>query len=293
MKLLRVGPVGSERPAALLADGKVVDISSLLPDISPDALSPASLARLDIAIAANIHSLTEIDLVSQRIGAPLTGIGKIVCVGLNYRQHAAEAGMPVPSEPILFMKAPDTVVGPNDEVLIPLRSTKTDYEVELAIVIGTTSRYLTDADNALDYIAGYMTSNDVSEREFQLERSGQWDKGKNCETFQPFGPLLVTADEITDPQSLQVRSTVNGEVRQNSSTSDMIFSVVHLVRYISQFMVLYPGDVINTGTPQGVGSGFTPGKYLNAGDVVEIEVFGLGAQRQTFAQAEARAAVTS
>ena len=283
MKLMRVGAHGAERPAALIdrPDGtaEIVDLSSVIDDVTPDVLAPDSLARIASAIAAGGLPVLSPD---DRIGPPLARIGKIVCVGLNYREHAAEAGLPIPDEPILFMKAPDTVVGPNDDVRVPRASVKTDYEVELAVVIGRTARYLNPEDNPLDYVAGYAVSNDVSEREFQMERGGQWDKGKNCETFNPIGPLLVTADEVGDPQALTLGSRVNGEARQNSTTADMIFPVAELVRYISQFMTLYPGDVINTGTPQGVGAGFTPPKFVHAGDVVEVFIEKLGAQRQVF-----------
>lgn len=285
MKLLRIGPPGQEIPAVLLDSGTTVDISSLVPDITPEVLSHTALAALRGAIHAGAGSFPVVDLGSARIGAPLSGIGKIVCVGLNYRAHAEEAGLPIPTEPILFMKSPDTVVGPNDTVSIPPGSVKTDYEVELAIVIGERARYLSAECEPLDYVAGYTVSNDVSERTFQMERGGQWDKGKNCETFQPLGPWLVTRDEISDVQSLGLSTTINGEVRQNSNTADMIFTVSELVRYISQFMVLYPGDVINTGTPQGVGAGFVPGKFLKDGDVSEIVIDGLGAQRHQFRDA--------
>jgi 2-keto-4-pentenoate hydratase/2-oxohepta-3-ene-1,7-dioic acid hydratase in catechol pathway len=283
MKLMRVGTPGAERPAALVdrpAGGtEILDLSSVVDDVTPEALAPGSLTLIAAAIAAGGLPVLSAD---DRVGPPLAGIGKIVCVGLNYREHAAEAGLPIPDEPILFMKAPDTVVGPHDDVRVPRASVKTDYEVELAIVIGRTARYLDPSDNPLDYVAGYAVSNDVSEREFQMERGGQWDKGKNCETFNPFGPWLVTADEVGDPQALTLGSRVNGEVRQNSTTADMIFPVAELVRYISQFMTLYPGDVINTGTPQGVGAGFTPPKFVHAGDVVEVFIERLGAQRQVF-----------
>lgn len=283
MKLMRVGAPGAERPAALVegADGStvIVDLSRVVDDLTPSSLAPEVLDRLRAAIAAGGLPHLAAD---DRVGAPLAGIGKIVCVGLNYREHAAEAGLPIPDEPILFMKAPDTVVGAFDEVRVPRASVKTDYEVELAIVIGRTARYLDPSDDPLAYVAGYAVSNDVSEREFQMERGGQWDKGKNCETFNPFGPWLVTADEVGDPQSLRLGSRVNGETRQNSTTADMIFPVAELVRYISQFMTLYPGDVINTGTPQGVGAGFTPPKFVHAGDVVEVFIEKLGVQRQVF-----------
>lgn len=282
MKLMRVGPQGAERPAALVEqnDGSsvIVDLSEVIDDLTPAELQPATLDRVRTAIAEG--GLPSVDS-SHRVGAPLAGIGKIVCVGLNYREHAAEAGLPIPDEPILFMKAPDTVVGPFDEVRIPRGSVKTDYEVELAVVIGRTARYLAQGDDPLSYVAGYTISNDVSEREFQLERGGQWDKGKNCETFNPLGPWLVTADDVADPQALRLGSRVNGELRQDSTTADMIFTVAELVRYVSQFMTLYPGDVINTGTPQGVGAGFLPPKYLEAGDVVEVFIDQLSSQRQT------------
>jgi 2-keto-4-pentenoate hydratase/2-oxohepta-3-ene-1,7-dioic acid hydratase in catechol pathway len=220
-----------------------------------------------------------------RVGPPLRP-SKIVCIGLNYRDHAAETGAPLPTEPVVFLKAPDTVVGPDDPVLLPRGSTKTDWEVELAVVIGRTARYLPDAEAALACIAGYTISHDVSEREFQLERGGQWDKGKNCETFNPLGPWLVTADDIPDPQNLRLRLWVNGVLRQDGDTSNMIFPVAEIVRYLSQFMVLYPGDVINTGTPAGVALGQPePKPYLTAGDVVELEIDGLGRQRQAVARA--------
>jgi 2-keto-4-pentenoate hydratase/2-oxohepta-3-ene-1,7-dioic acid hydratase in catechol pathway len=220
-----------------------------------------------------------------RVGAPVARPGKIVCVGLNYREPAREGGQPIPEEPVLFLKTPYTVVGPNDEVLIPPGSTHTDYEVELAVVIGRTARYLDSPEGALAHVAGYAVVNDVSERAFQLDRGGQWDKGKNCETFNPMGPWLVTADEVPDPQRLTLTLTVNDEVRQHSSTADMIFDVAYLIWYISQFMVLEPGDVINTGTPQGVGLGQRPPTYLEPGDVVALSIGGLGTQRQRFRQA--------
>lgn len=286
MKLMRVGAAGSERPAALVdcPDGtaELVDLSGVIDDLTPEALAHDTQMLIASAIAAGGLPVLSAD---DRIGPPLARIGKIVCVGLNYREHAAEAGLPIPDEPILFMKAPDTVVGAHDAVRVPRASVKTDYEVELAVVIGRTARYLQPDDNPLAYVAGYAVSNDVSEREFQMERGGQWDKGKNCETFNPFGPWLVTADEVGDPQTLTLGSRVNGEVRQNSTTADMIFSVAELVRYISHFMTLYPGDVINTGTPQGVGAGFTPPKFVHAGDVVEVFIERLGSQRQVFVPA--------
>lgn len=282
MKLLRVGPVGAERPAAMLPNGTVVDIGHLVRDIDGGILGEAELGRISNALRENTASARVVDVATERIGPPLAQIGKIVCVGLNYREHAAEAGAEVPTEPVLFLKAPYTVVGPDDDVIIPLNSGKTDYEVELAVIIGRTARYLRDDVNALEYVAGYAVSNDVSERAFQLEHGGQWDKGKNCETFNPLGPWLVTRDEVPDPQRLGMRLTVNGESRQKSNTADMIFDVAHIIRYVSRFMTLLPGDVINTGTPQGVGAGFVPGRFLEDGDVVELEIDGLGIQRQTF-----------
>jgi 2-keto-4-pentenoate hydratase/2-oxohepta-3-ene-1,7-dioic acid hydratase in catechol pathway len=282
MKLMRVGDPGAERPAALTDEGDIVDLSSVVDDLTPENLAPDSLGRISAAVAAGGLPVLNANI---RVGPPLARIGKIVCVGLNYSEHAAEAGLPIPDEPILFMKAPDTVVGPNDVVRVPRASVKTDYEVELAVVIGRTARYLNPDDNPLDYVAGYAVSNDVSEREFQMERGGQWDKGKNCETFNPIGPWLVTSDEVGDPQALTLGSRVNGETRQNSTTADMIFPVAELVRYISQFMTLYPSDVINTGTPQGVGAGFKPPKFVNAGDVVEVFIEKLGAQRQVLVSA--------
>ncbi len=283
MRLLRIGPAGAERPAALVnhpIDGcRIIDLSSIIDDITPEVLAPSMLGLISDGLESGELPTLE---PGQRIGAPLARIGKIVCVGLNYREHAVEAGLPIPDEPILFMKAPDTVVGADDDVHVPRGSVKTDYEVELAVVIGRIARYLDPEDAPLDYVAGYAVSNDVSEREFQMERGGQWDKGKNCETFNPLGPWIVTADEVDDPQSLALSSSVNGEVRQNSSTADMIFPVAELVRYISQFMTLYPGDVINTGTPQGVGAGFEPPRFVGAGDVVEVTIERLGTQRQRF-----------
>ena len=253
MRLARISAAGQERPAVW--DGQVWrDLSDLTHDIDASFLAAGSTTwdRLRTALAAG--TLPELD-AGGRFGAPITGIGKIVCIGLNYRDHAAETGAAEPAEPVVFLKAPDTVVGPYDTVLIPRDSTKTDWEVELGVVIGATARYLDGPDEALRHVAGYLISHDVSEREFQLDRGGQWDKGKNCETFNPLGPWLVTADEIGEPQDLAVRLWVNGRLRQNGSTKNMIFDVAHIVWYLSQFMVLRPGDVINTGTPAGVALG--------------------------------------
>ncbi|WEH33574.1 fumarylacetoacetate hydrolase family protein [Streptomyces sp. AM 4-1-1] len=281
MKLLRVGTAGAERPALLDQDGILRDLSGIVTDIDGELLADGSaLARLRSA-AGTPGVLPALDADGLRIGPPLARIGKIVCVGLNYHDHAAEVGAQVPAEPVLFLKAPDTVVGPEDTVLVPRGSRKTDWEVELAVVIGRTARCLESAEEAMGYVAGYATAHDVSEREFQSERGGTWDKGKNCETFSPLGPWLVTADDVPDPQALGLRLWVNGELKQNGSTADQIFPVGEVVRYISHFMTLYPGDVINTGTPAGVALGQPePRPFLRAGDVVELEVEGLGRQRQ-------------
>ncbi|MFP3992176.1 fumarylacetoacetate hydrolase family protein [Streptomyces sp. E11-3] len=285
MKLLRVGVVGAERPALLDQDGVLRDLSALVPEIDGELLSDASaLARIREAAAAG--TLPALDAEGLRIGPPLGRIGKVVCIGLNYHDHAAETGAATPAEPIVFFKAPDTVVGPNDTVLVPRRSVKTDWEVELAVVIGRTARYLESAEEALAHVAGYAVANDVSEREWQIERGGTWDKGKNCETFNPLGPWLVTADEIPDPQALPLKLWVNGELKQDGNTGDQIFPVAEVVRYVSQFMTLYPGDVINTGTPAGVAQGQPePKPFLRDGDVVELEIEGLGRQRQELKQA--------
>ncbi|MGW2018929.1 fumarylacetoacetate hydrolase family protein [Streptomyces sp. NPDC001927] len=280
MKLLRVGPVGAERPALLDEDGTLRDLSALVGDVDGALLADgAALDRIRAALAAGV--LPALDATGLRIGAPVGRIGKVVCIGLNYHGHAAETGAATPTEPVVFLKAPDTVVGPDDTVLVPRRSTKTDWEVELAIVIGRTARYLESDEQALAHVAGYAVAHDVSEREFQIERGGTWDKGKNCETFNPLGPWLVTADEVPDPQALGLRLWVNGELKQDGHTSDQIFPVAEVVRYVSQFMTLYPGDIINTGTPAGVAMGQPePKPYLRAGDVVELEIDGLGRQRQ-------------
>lgn len=282
MRLMRIGAPGHERPAVWTQPGRAVEVSAPVDgDFGPDFFARGGVAELGARVAAaGRDSLREIDLTRQRIAAPVSRPGKVVCVGLNYRAHAAEGGMQVPAEPVLFMKAPHTVVGPYDDVLIPPSSTKTDYEVELAVVIGRTARYLQGRTEALACVAGYAISNDVSEREYQLERGGQWDKGKSCETFNPLGPWLATADEVPDPPQLQLELSVNGSVRQKSSTSDMIFDVAELIRYISNFMVLEPADVINTGTPHGVGLGMTPTGYLQPADVIHVSITGLGEQRQ-------------
>ncbi|KNB49388.1 fumarylacetoacetate hydrolase family protein [Streptomyces caatingaensis] len=282
MKLLRVGPAGAERPALLDEEGVLRDLSSVVRDVDGALFGDASvLDRVRAALGARI--LPRLEPAGLRVGPPVARIGKIVCVGLNYHGHVAEMGVRKPAEPALFLKAPDTVVGPEDTVLIPPGSLRTDWEAELAVVLGRTARRLETDEDALAAVAGYTISNDVSERAYQLERGGQWDKGKNCETFNPLGPWLVTADEIPDPQALAIRTRVNGRLMQDSTTADQIFPVAHLVCYISQFMTLYPGDVINTGTPAGVALGRPePRPYLRSGDLVELEIEGLGGQRVQF-----------
>jgi len=280
MKLLRVGTVGAERPALLDGSGVLRDLSGLVPDIDGTLLADERKLA-DLRAAAASGELPPLDTDGLRTGPPLARIGKIVCIGLNYHDHARETGATPPEEPILFMKAPDTVVGPDDTVLVPRGSTKTDWEVELAVVIGRTARYLETDEQALAAVAGYAVAHDVSERAFQIERGGQWDKGKNCETFNPLGPWLVTADEIPDPQDLRLRLWVNGELKQDGTTAEQIFPVAEVVRYVSHFMTLHPGDILNTGTPAGVAMGHPdPKPYLRAGDVVELEIDGLGRQRQ-------------
>jgi 2-keto-4-pentenoate hydratase/2-oxohepta-3-ene-1,7-dioic acid hydratase in catechol pathway len=285
MKLLRVGTAGSERPALLDTDGVLRDLSGVVPDIDgPLFADDEALGR--IRTAAESGELPVLDPAGLRVGPPLARIGKIVCIGLNYHDHARETGAEPPAEPVIFFKAADTVVGPYDTVLVPRGSTKTDWEVELAVVVGRTARYLGSVEEALAHVAGYAVTHDVSEREFQLERGGTWDKGKNCETFNPLGPWLVTADEVPDPQDLSLKLWVNGDLKQDGTTAEQIFPVGEVVRYVSQFMTLYPGDVINTGTPAGVAMGEPePKPYLRAGDVVELEIEGLGRQRQEFEDA--------
>lgn len=284
MKLTRIGAVGREKPAVLTADGRFLDASGVAPDYDPAFFASDGLARLAAAVATG-DLPEQRNAVNERIGAPVARPGKIVCIGLNYHDHARETNAHIPAEPVVFMKASNTVVGPNDEVLVPRMSTKTDWEVELAIVVGRQARYLPDAAAAAGVIAGYTISNDVSEREFQLERGGQWDKGKSCETFNPMGPWLLTSDEVPDPQQLGLRLWVNKELRQDGTTAEMAFGVHHLVWYLSQFMVLNPGDVVNTGTPAGVAMGMVVPSYLRAGDIVELEIDGLGRQQQKVGQA--------
>ncbi|ARQ56151.1 UNVERIFIED_ORG: 2-keto-4-pentenoate hydratase/2-oxohepta-3-ene-1,7-dioic acid hydratase in catechol pathway [Rhizobium etli] len=276
MKLMRVGEPGREKPALLDADGKIRDLSGHVGDIGGEAISPAGLAKI---AAIDPKSLPE--LGAGRIGACVAGTGKFICIGLNFSDHAAETGATVPPEPVIFMKATSAIVGPNDTVLIPRGSEKTDWEVELGVVIGKTAKYVSEAD-ALDYVAGYCVSHDVSERAFQTERAGQWTKGKSCDTFGPIGPWLVTKDEIADPQNLGMWLKVNGQTMQNGSSKTMVYGVAHIVSYLSQFMSLHPGDVISTGTPPGVGMGMKPPRYLRDGDVVELGIEGLGSQKQSF-----------
>jgi 2-keto-4-pentenoate hydratase/2-oxohepta-3-ene-1,7-dioic acid hydratase in catechol pathway len=285
VKLARVGEPGAERPVAVLDDGRLVDLSAVTADIDTGFIADIGTGDGLSRVRARLGDLPTVE-AGGRYGPPLNRPGKIVCIGLNYHDHAAETGQATPTEPVVFMKAPDTIVGPDDTVLVPRDSTKTDWEVELGVVIGRTARYLGSVEEGLEHVAGYVLSHDVSEREFQLERGGQWDKGKNSETFNPLGPWLVTTDEVPDPQVLELRLSVNGVARQRGRTSDMIFDVDYIVWYLSQFMTLYPGDVINTGTPAGVALGMPdPKPYLRAGDTVELTIDGLGRQHQIFAQA--------
>ncbi|MFJ1707682.1 fumarylacetoacetate hydrolase family protein [Kitasatospora sp. NPDC088346] len=280
MKLMRVGPAGHEVPALLAEDGRVLDLSPVTADIDGRFLSSDGPARARTALRRG--HLPELDVTGLRTGAPVARPGKVVCIGLNYRDHAEETGAAVPTRPVVFMKDPSTVVGPYDPVLIPRGSLKTDWEVELAVVVGRRARYLASPEEALGCVAGYTISNDVSEREFQLEYSGQWDLGKSCETFNPLGPWLVTPDEIPDPRKLRLTTTVNGTPRQSGTTGNMIFDVAHLLWFLSQYMVLEPGDVVNTGTPAGVALGLPGQPYLRPGDTVALGIDGLGSQRQTF-----------
>ena len=273
MKLLRYGPVGQEKPGLLDRNGQIRDLSGVVRDIDGAALAPASLDRLRRLDPSTLPLVSG----SPRFGPCVGSVSKIVAIGLNYRLHAHEAGMPIPTEPILFMKAISSICGPNDDVIIPKGSQKTDYEVELGIVIGSRASYV-DIKDAKNHIAGYCVVNDVSEREYQMERGGQWTKGKSCDTFCPLGPWLVTAEEAGDAGKLQVSTDVNGERRQNSNTADLIFGIKHIVSYVSQFMTLLPGDLIPTGTPSGVAMGFKPPRFLKPGDTMRVAVEGLGEQ---------------
>ncbi len=279
MKLLRFGPKGAEKPGMLDAQGNLRDLSGHVADIAGETLGDAGLAKLR-EIDATTLPLVDGD---PRLGPCVGGIGKMICIGLNYSDHAAETGATPPPEPIIFMKANSAICGPNDDTEKPRGSEALDWEVELGVVIGKAAKYVSEA-NALDHVAGYCVVNDVSERDFQAKRSGQWTKGKSCDTFGPTGPWLVTRDEIPDPQNLAMRLDVNGERRQTGHTSTQIFSVAHVVSYLSQFFTLHPGDVIPTGTPPGVALGMKPPKFLQVGDVVEVEIEGLGVQRQKIVQ---------
>jgi 2-keto-4-pentenoate hydratase/2-oxohepta-3-ene-1,7-dioic acid hydratase in catechol pathway len=275
MKLIRFGEPGAEKPGLIDAGGVARDLSGVVPDIAGATLSDAGLAALRKVDAASLPKVPE----GARLGPCVAGTSKFVCIGLNYSDHAAEAGMEVPKEPIIFMKANSAICGPDDPIILPKGSVKTDWEVELAVVIGTRAKYVSEAD-ALKHVAGYAVTNDVSEREFQIERFGQWTKGKSCDNFGQLGPWLVTRDEIPDPQNLGMWLTVNGQTMQKGSTRTMVYGVAYLVSYLSQFMTLLPGDVISTGTPPGVALGMKPPRYLKAGDVVELSIEGLGRQRQ-------------
>ncbi|MDM8359148.1 fumarylacetoacetate hydrolase family protein [Pandoraea communis] len=279
MKLLRFGERGQEKPGVLDAQGDIRDLSSIVSDIRGDALLPEGLERLR---GMDLSALPRVDQAT-RLGPCVGGIGKFICIGLNYVDHAEESGMPIPSEPVVFNKWLSAVCGPNDDVIIPRGSKRTDWEVELGVVIGKAGSYI-DESHALNHVAGYCLINDVSEREYQLERGGTWDKGKGCDTFGPLGPWLVTSDEVPDPQKLEMWLDVDGTRYQSGNTSRMIFSVAQIVSYLSRFMSLHPGDVISTGTPPGVGMGQKPPVYLRAGQVMSLGIEGLGQQRQHLVQ---------
>ena len=274
MKLIRFGNPGRERPG-LLVDGQLRDLGAVISDVGGDALLPETLARLQ-TLAPSTLPLVE---GSPRLGPCVGNVGKVVCVGLNYRDHAIEANMTIPAEPILFLKPTSSIIGPNDDIEIPLDAEKTDWEIELGIVIGKPGKYV-PVERALGHVAGYCVVNDLSERSFQLERGGQWDKGKGCDTFGPVGPWLVTPDEAGDPQQLQMWLEVNGKRFQNGNTRTMVFNVAYLIHYLSQFMTLYPGDIVSTGTPPGVGMGQKPPVYLKPGDTIRLGIDGLGEQQQ-------------
>ncbi|MBP1884172.1 fumarylacetoacetate hydrolase family protein [Sinorhizobium mexicanum] len=275
MKFLRYGEPGREKPGFIDSNGTIRDLSGEVADLAGDILDPERLAKLSRLNAETLPAVAG----DPRLGPCVAGTGKFICIGLNYSDHAAETGATVPPEPIIFMKATSAIGGPNDDLVLPRGSEKTDWEVELGIVIGRTAKYVSEAD-ALDHVAGYCTIHDVSERAFQTERHGQWTKGKSCDTFGPTGPWLVTKEEVPDPQNLPMWLKVNGETMQNGSSKTMVFGVAYLVSYLSQFMSLQPGDIISTGTPPGVGMGMKPPRYLKAGDVVELGIEGLGTQKQ-------------
>ncbi|WGT49950.1 fumarylacetoacetate hydrolase family protein [Thioclava nitratireducens] len=274
MKLLRHGLIGAEKPGLMDGQGVIRDLSGQVADIGGAVLSDDGLAAIGSLDVAELPAVPE----GTRLGAPIAGIGKMICIGLNYADHAAESGATVPPEPLIFMKATSAIQGPNDPIVIPRGAEQTDWEVELGIVIGKPAKYVSEED-AMDYVAGYVLANDVSERSYQKDRSGQWTKGKSCDSFGPLGPYLVTRDAVADPQKLAMKLSVNGEVMQNGSTETMVFGVKKLVSYLSQFMTLHPGDVISTGTPPGVAMGMETPRFLRPGDVVELEIEGLGQQR--------------
>ena len=280
MKLLRFGAAGAEKPGLLDPDGVIRDLSAVIEDFNPDTISDAIFTKIAALDPKNLPAVSG----NPRIGACVAKPGKFICIGLNYSDHAAEAGMQVPTEPIIFFKATSAVCGPNDDVEIPRGSEKSDWEVELGIVIGKQAKYVTEAE-ALGHVAGYCVVNDVSERAFQLEHAGQWVKGKSHDTFGPIGPWLVTRDEVADPQNLRLWLELNGERVQNGSTATMVYGVAHLISYLSKFMTLQPGDIITTGTPPGVGMGMTPQRFLKPGDIMQLGVEGLGSQRQKTVQA--------
>lgn len=280
MKLVRLGPVGSEKPGVLLDDDVFVDLSDVIEDFNESFFASGAIATLEALVATRVENGQTEAVNGRRFGAPIARPHQILCIGLNYSDHAAESGMPVPDEPILFTKSPNTLIGPNDDVQIPRNSLKTDWEVELGIVVGRRCSYLADEEEAATAIAGYVLVNDVSEREWQLERNGQWSKGKSALTFNPAGPYLVTPDEVGDVLNLDMSLDIDGVRRQTGSTSTMIFSPTYLVHYLSQFMALEPGDLINTGTPPGVGLGMKPPTYLTGGEEMQLSITGLGTQRQ-------------
>jgi 2,4-diketo-3-deoxy-L-fuconate hydrolase len=285
MKLMRIGPVGQEKPAVVVAEDAYVDVSDLVRDFDGTFFASGGPSLLTDEVEQRVATGKLLHLGDERVGSPIARPHQILCIGLNYSDHAAETGQAVPREPIVFNKAPNTLVGPNDTVLIPRGSTKTDWEVELGVVIGQRCRYLADEEEAHRAVAGFVLVNDVSERSFQLERGGQWVKGKSAETFNPCGPVLVTPEEIDDVRSLSMWLDVNGVRRQEGTTATMLFGVGHIVHYLSQFMVLEPGDLINTGTPPGVGMSFDPPVWLQPGDVMELGISSLGRQRQQVAAA--------
>ncbi|NTV85363.1 MAG: fumarylacetoacetate hydrolase family protein [Burkholderiaceae bacterium] len=275
MKLVRYGKAGQEKPGLIDSEGRLRDLSAVIQDIGPEQLGDAALARLRKLKTDRLPAVRG----SPRFGCPVAGVGKFIAIGLNYADHAAEAGMPIPAEPIVFMKATSCIQGPNDPVMLPKGSRKTDWEVELGVVIGTKARYVSQKD-ALSFVAGYCAVNDISERAFQIERGGTWDKGKGCDTFGPIGPWLVTRDDVANPQKLGMWLDLNGQRVQSGNTRTMIFGVAKIVSYVSQFMTLMPGDVITTGTPPGVGMGMKPPVFLKRGDVITLGIEGLGEQRQ-------------